>query len=152
MRTDPKAARTLAQLARLQGLRVAKRALALDDAREAREAASAHAGEVQQSLRREEAELADLLAAGRFDPVLFAMKGALVVDHARALDAAHSETDAALSTERERQRDWQASRYQRDWLTARQREAERKLRHKQDDKAAVEALGLAALRTEGGHA
>lgn len=149
MRTDSKAILALAQLARVQDLRVAERALALDDAQQAREAAAARANQADEELQQEEAELADFLAAGQFDPVLFAMKGGLVVDRARTLETALAEEGAVLSVERERQQDWHASRHQRDWLTARHREAARKLRHKQEDSAAKEVLALRATRTMG---
>ncbi|MDD3799220.1 MAG: hypothetical protein PHE36_08590 [Novosphingobium sp.] len=145
MRADAKACDTLLTLARLQGLRVAESELALADARDKRQSASAQEEAARDALLRQEAGLAELLASNTFDPTAFAAKGGLVVGHAEAAGRTRAEAESATSEERDREDRWQASRYQEDWLHARHRETARRLRRRGEEKAAIEAASLSAI-------
>ena len=149
MRADPKIRDALHRIARLQDLRVAQTALLLDTAQQAHRAAATREDTAARSLQRQEAELADLLDRDSFDPAALAMKGRLVVDQAGLHGEAKARAASARTTEEDRQLAWQASRYQRDWLHARHREAERKLRRKDEEKSLGETAALTAIRTGG---
>ena len=148
MRADPGPA-ALQRLSSLQQLRLAADTLALDDARQARLQTARHEGETLRALHQQEAELADLLGSGRFDPVSFAMLGEQLVTQANQYQTAQTATGRALAQEQIRQQQWRASRYQRDWLEARCRAAARKQLRKQDERAALDAASLALAYPKG---
>ena len=152
MRTDRKQAQGLQALARLQGLRVAERALMLDKAQRAREAAQHRQEDAARDLQQQEGELATLLAADHFDPAAFARQGDMVIAQAAAADVASAAARSATTVEEQREGDWQASRYQRDWLGQRHRDATRHLRRKADEAATMHSAALIMIRNRGAQA
>ena len=149
MASDPRHGAALHRLARLQDLRVASDRQALDDAREAHDAAAQREDTAHATLARREAELAELVEAGHFDPMLFAMKGSQIVAQADRLHSAIAQAAEAFAAGQERERRWQASRYQRDWLHGRCQQVVRKLHRKSEEQAMREAIGLIAIRMKG---
>ena len=143
---------TLQALAQLQSLRVAKRALLLDQAQRARETALHRQEDAAHDLQQQECELAALLAADYFDPAAFARQGDMVIAQAAASDVASGAARSAAATEQEREGDWQASRYQRDWLGQRHRDATRHLRRKADEAATMHSAALIMIRNRGAQA
>lgn len=149
MQVDPRQAATLQRLARLQGLHVAAAAQSLDDARQTQHTAALQEQTAHDALAQQESELAAWLDTGPFDPALLAMKGGQIVAQASALRDATASTAEARRIEQVQARQWQASRYQHDWLHARYSEAAHTLRRKHDEKAAREAIGLTVIRMKG---
>ena len=149
MASDPRHGAALHRLARLQDLRVAADRQALDDAREAHAGATQREHAARATLARQEAELAELVGSGRFDPMLFAMKGSQIVAQADRLHSAIARAAETFAAGQEQERRWQASRYQRDWLHGRCQQAARKLHRKTEEQALREATGLIAIRTKG---
>lgn len=146
MRYDGKSARTLARLASLQELQVAREMQTLADAALARKAAEQAEHDARESLHEEEADLARLFASGAFAPDAFRRKGQIMARQAELLVAAGERSGTAREQERDSTQRWQQSRYQHDWLIAAHRSAARKVRQKKDDKAIMEVSALLLAR------
>lgn len=151
MRADPRETAALERLTQIQALRLAAHAQALDDAQQARRAAAEDEESAAEALAQQEGEMHGLLTSGAFDPLLFAMKGQQLLTHAGQHSAAQAVSEQAEQRKQDDEQRWQASRYQRDWLTARHSAAARKLHHKRDDRQALETASLLLVSKQGDH-
>ena len=149
MRSDPRQTAALGRLTRIQGLRLAAHAQALDDAQQAHRDARSREETAAKALAEHEAEMHEWLGCGQFDPVLFAMKGQQLVAHAGRHHAAQAAREQTAQQRRDDEQQWQASRYQRDWLATRHREAARKLHRKLEDRQALDTTSLLLLTRQG---
>ena len=111
--------------------------------------ASAREHSAAEALAHQEAEMAELLGSGHFDPLLFVMKGQQLVVYAGRHHAARGASERAGQQKQDDERQWQASRYQCDWLAARHREAARKRQRKLDDQQALDSASLLLLTRQG---